>query len=613
MNAIKKTLIGSAAAIGMAGSASAADLSPTSWPTEIREAAEKAESEGMAAQTSRVYTGKNGAISGTASAISVAAGLVTLQNGGNAADAATAVAMTGITTQFGSVVSYAGIMSMVYYEAKTGKVYSLDGGYNSYRGETDPLTIPVADMGMLQAAARTGAAGGGNLTAIPEAQKDLGRETLVGGYMAGMETMQRKFGKLQWADLFAPAIYYAENGVTLSKNTAGFFAWRKSFLERTPEGKAFLAAGGTPEFKQGTKFAQPGAAKTLRAVAAQGAQYMYTGAWADEFVQIVGREGGKVVNADLADYRPIWSDPVSTSYAGTTVYAPGGDALASATFIPLLNLAEVSGLNKKPPFWRDAQSFTEISRITGTLEGTPDLSKEVRAALDAKGIDYSLEARSSKAFAKRVAPLLPTIGVMPQGDGKSRHSNSLVVVDKDGNIAAITHTINSVVWGSTGIVVGGIPIPDSAGFQQEALAKLTPGTRLPNPMVQTIVLKKGKPVLATAAIGSSLIPESFKMLLSIVGQQQSLADTQAAPALLTSFPLRATIPEPSVKDVAVPAGAYDAAFVDALKAKGLAVHDVPQATSAGMRGTAAAVAFDPKTKTWQATDTAGVLLFGAAY
>src|SRR3546814_11461031 len=94
-----------------------------------------------------------------ASAIPAGAGLFTLQNGGNAADAATAVAMTGITTQFGSVVSYAGIMSMLYYEAKTGKVYSLDGGYNGYRGETDPLTIPVADLGMLQAAARTGEIG----------------------------------------------------------------------------------------------------------------------------------------------------------------------------------------------------------------------------------------------------------------------------------------------------------------------------------------------------------------------------------------------------------------------------------------------------------------------
>ncbi len=138
------------------------------------------------------------------------------------------------------------------------------------------MTRPF-EMSMAVAAARTGAAGGGNLTTIPEAQKDLGRETLVGGYMAGMETMQQRFGKLKWADLFAPAIYYAENGVTLNKSTAGYFAWRKRFLERTPEGRAFLTAGNDEGFKPGTKFVQPEAAKTLRAVAGdpENLQIMY--------------------------------------------------------------------------------------------------------------------------------------------------------------------------------------------------------------------------------------------------------------------------------------------------------------------------------------------------
>ncbi|MDT9601017.1 gamma-glutamyltransferase [Sphingosinicella rhizophila] len=613
MNGFKKSVIAGAAAIGAASSVGATDLSPAKWPIEIREAAEKAESQGMTATQSRVHVGTNGAISGTASAISVAAGLMTLQNGGNAADAATAIAMTGITTQMGSVVSYAGIMSMVYYEAATGKVHALDGGYNGYREETDPLTIPVADLGMLQAAARTGTAGGGNVAEVPETQTDLGRETLVGGYMAGMEAMQKRFGKLKWADLFAPAIHYAENGVTLSPSTSGFFAWRKTFLERTPEGKAFLAAGGTADFKPGETFAQPEAAKTLRAVAAQGAAYMYTGPWADEYVRIVRREGGKVVKADLAEYRPTWAEPLSTSFAGTTVYSPGGESDAGYNVIPLLNLAEASGLDKAAPFWRDPQSFIGVSRITGTLENAPHLREDVRAALTAKGIDHSPASLLTKDFARQVAPLLPTIGVAPQGDAQSRHSNSLVVVDKEGNVAAITHTINSVVWGSTGIVVGGIPIPDSGGFQQQALAKLKPGGRLPNPMVQAIALKDGEPVLATAGIGSGLIPENFKILLSMLGQKLPLAEVQAAPPLLSGFALRQQIPEPAINDVAVPAGAYDEAFLAQLKAGGLAVHEISQVMAGGLRGTVATITFDPNGKSWQSTETPGVLLFGATY
>src|SRR3546814_1966823 len=94
--------------------------------------------------------------------------------------------------------------------------------------------------------------------------------------------------------------------------------------------------------------------------------------------------------------------------AGTTVYAPGGDALAWALFVPLLNLAEATGLKKKQPFWRDAQSFTEMSRIIATVEGAPELSPQVRAILDAHGIDYSLQDRGTKEFATRVDPFLQT-------------------------------------------------------------------------------------------------------------------------------------------------------------------------------------------------------------
>lgn len=80
------------------------DLSPESWPADVRAAAEAAEARGLSPQTSQVYVGEQGAISGTASAISVAAGLETLKRGGNAADAATAIAMTGVATQIGSIV-----------------------------------------------------------------------------------------------------------------------------------------------------------------------------------------------------------------------------------------------------------------------------------------------------------------------------------------------------------------------------------------------------------------------------------------------------------------------------------------------------------------------------
>ena len=131
-----------------------------------------------------------------------------------------------------------------------------------------------------------------------------------------------------------------------------------------------------------------------------------------------------------------------------------------------------------------------------------------------------------------------------------------MVIDKEGNIAAITHTINSVIWGGTGIVVGGIPIPDSAGFQQARLASIKPGERVPNEMVQTIVFAGGKPLMATAAIGSSGMLETIKLVVTVVGQRQDLATVQAAPPLIYNFMLAAPGQSVFQRGLVIPDGAY---------------------------------------------------------
>ena len=76
----------------------------------------------------RVVEGKSGLVAATMSPIAVHAGLEALRQGGTAADAAAIVALTQIATALGSYVSYAGILQLVYFEAKSGKVYSLNAG-----------------------------------------------------------------------------------------------------------------------------------------------------------------------------------------------------------------------------------------------------------------------------------------------------------------------------------------------------------------------------------------------------------------------------------------------------------------------------------------------------
>ena len=99
----------------------AADLSPAKWAAAERERAEKQEAAGWTPSVARSISSKKGVISAIASPIAVQAGVEALRQGGTAADSAATVALTEIATQLGSVVSYAGIMTLVYYDAQDGQ------------------------------------------------------------------------------------------------------------------------------------------------------------------------------------------------------------------------------------------------------------------------------------------------------------------------------------------------------------------------------------------------------------------------------------------------------------------------------------------------------------
>src|SRR5262249_6947888 len=96
------------------------------------------------------------------------------------------------------------------------------------------------------------------------------------------------------------------------------------------------------------------------------------------------------------------------------------------------------------------------------------------------------------------------------------HSDVVVAVDEKGNIASICHSSNANVWGTTGIFVDGVSIPDSACFQQEAIKQVGAGIRLPDPMNPHIVLKNSKPILASSCMGDSLHEIAIQNLVSIL-------------------------------------------------------------------------------------------------
>jgi gamma-glutamyltranspeptidase/glutathione hydrolase len=558
------------------------DLSPGLWDAAVREEVEALELDSFqGAPETRSLTGRKGVVSATVSPLAVRSGIETLARGGNAADAAITTALTGVATALGAYVSYAGIVSLVYYDAATGAVSALDAGYNSYLGEDDPMGIPECDFGTgFVASARPGTP-----------RERLGRKTLVPGYMAGIEALHRRFGTLRFGDLFAPAIHYAEEGLVLGPALAAFFERRSAYLGRTPEGRAFFRKPDGSLPRAGERFRQPETAKTLRAVAEQGAAYMYSGAWAEEFVRIVRREGGNVTMEDMRRYEPTWDEPLVARFRGAeinTVNGQGGVMLATG-----LALVEANGMPGAGHYWTDAQALADLSRIGAFATSVATLKPETIEALAACGVTVRADRPFTTEEARSaLATLLSRPAPTPEN--RAAHSDSLVVIDAAGNVCAMTHTINCMLWGDTDIVVGGVPIPDSAGFQQAALAALTPGDRLPNPISPVIALKDGRPALAAAQIGSCLVPETLRLLLGILGQDQGLAEMQARPPVLLAMPGFGPVAQ-AEGHIVLPEGRYEAAMLDALDALGIPVSLVPAAGVQGLRGTVVLAGIDADT------------------
>lgn len=384
-------------------------LSPENWSKDVRSRVESQEDTGyktLASET-KSYSGENGVISATGSPIAVQAGIEALQQGGSAADAAATVALTQIATQLGSVVSYAGIMSLVYYDAKEKKVYSLDAGYNSYLHETHPESIPVSDAISIKTSESDGLKDDGNKsrkTALAESNK--GRETLVPGFMSGIAAMHKRFGKIPFADLFAPAIWYSENGIIINSGLEYHFDMRHEVLSRTPEGKQFLGQSGRTVPKEGDRFFQPQLATTLKNIAQQGIQYMYAGPWSEHFVNVVQREGGKVTLQDLARYQANWAEPSITTCFDRDIYTAGFQCESAYHILTAINLAEQLKLDQRPPYWKDPTVLREFPCIADVTDLAPRLDSRLSELLRSNHIDCSPEAQLTKQYARPVVPLL---------------------------------------------------------------------------------------------------------------------------------------------------------------------------------------------------------------
>lgn len=450
------------------------ELDPHSWDDDIVESALRAPAAVAAEAGGAVGGGEHGVVVASTGAFATLAGQRALTAGGSAVDAALSTAFAQIGQCLGSWVSYAGIFSLVHYQAATGKVDTLSAGFGTFTAETDPATIPRPPT-------------------------PSGRTALVPGFAAGAFAAHDRFGRLPWASLWSPAIYLAEYGVPITTAFEKMFDARSDVLSRTAEAReAFTAKGQFPQC--GDVFCQPKLAATLSAIAQQGPDWMYRGPWAHHFVELVRRDGGQVQLSDLANYQPLWGESLSAEFCGHqvhTVPTPDRGGLALLVALSLIEAAEFGDPTRDPDALYWLIRIIEHSATEAHWGSLSEVDPDRMVAM------WQQLRRSNHHTAHET------------GEDAS-HSDFVVTADDEGNMAAVCHSINTGLWGTTGIVVDGIVIPDSATFQQSALARLAPGAHLPMPTNPAIALLDGRPVLACSSMGAGMHAVAVQQLDSVL-------------------------------------------------------------------------------------------------
>ena len=516
------------------------DLSPTTWRSAYDEYLARQQFDRDHAGSAR---GSHGAVTVAYNALAGRAGLEALHRGGNAMDAALVAALTQVALTGGAPVSYFGIVSLIYYDAATGTIHTLDGGWNSVLGEDDPLSIP-------------GGVGFGSDDALRGIGEPSGRTALVGGFLRAVEAAHQRFGSVPFAELFAPAIHVAEEGIPVSEKFAGYLDFRAEDLKRLDETRRVFARpdGSGDLLRAGDTFRQPALAETLRAVARGGADHLYDGPWSERAVAAIQRDGGKMTLEDLRRYTAVWGEPLRATIGPFEIAVPAaGDG--GVNLIEAQLLARASGMLDDGHWTRSGVALRKAHDVTqAAFLGF--LPEATRANLF-PGVDFSPTGRLRPANAERLWKALeagrrPFRFAVPEALDEAlsepRHSDDVVAVDRQGNMVALTHTINCVLWGRTAIVVDGITIGDPASFQQRQLALIEPGERLPGPTEEGIVLRDGQPVLAFASMGSGLHQRTFQGLLNVlhygmsVRQAIDTADFFMPETDPRSFRLRMTVP-----------------------------------------------------------------------
>lgn len=449
------------------------------------------------------------------------AGVEILEHGGNAVDAAVAVAYALAVTH-PSAGNIGGGGFMLIHRAGEATV-ALD-----FR-ETAPAALTQARFdAMIRAGARGPAAVG------------------VPGSVAGLNLALSRFGRLQRAAVMEPAIRLAQSGHTLGKQQARALSWAWGILKQDPEARRLFSsgAGSKPAAPKqaGQRLVQTDLANTLQAISERGDAGFYEGPVADAIVRAMGRVG-LITHTDLKQYRAMWRVPLHFPYRDVEVEvmpppSAGGVALTQTLLTRAKLAPEPVPLNSVDSW----HQLIEIARRTHSLRRFEVTDPDSPGYDDAARRARWLDAQTTLDATPAIDPIRATASqkIHPLYGAAMReleHTTHFSVVDGQGSVVSCTMTL-SAGYGAGFVVPGaGVVLNNSvAAFGTVGDSTPAPGRRTTSSMTPTLLLQQDHPVAVLGSPGGDTIPNTIaEVIVNLVDSHMLLEDAVDAPRVHHGF------------------------------------------------------------------------------
>ncbi len=453
------------------------------------------------------------------------AGLAMLKMGGNAVDAAIATAMALAVTH--PSAGNLGGGGFLLIRLKDGRTSFLDFRERAPAAASRDMYLDAS----------------GNV--VPESSTVGLKAAGVPGTVAGLVYASRKYGRLRWSQLVAPAVTLARGGFPISYELANSLSSDQAVkrLSRFPASNRIFLRDGR-YYEPGERLIQRDLARTLARIQRGGAREFYRGLTARKLAAFMAENGGLLTLEDLKNYEVVERQPLVGTHGGYQIITAPPPSSGGVLLLEMLNILEGVPLAEKGAMSADAIHWTVETMRRAFADraqylGDPDFVRvPVRGLTDKK---YAEMLRAS-IDPQRATPSIEVRAGNPMAY-ESSETTHLSVVDRWGNAAALTFTLNDSY--GCGLTAEGLGFllnnemddfaakpgsPNSVGLVQGEANAIAPGKRPLSSMTPTIVTRDGRLALVVGSPGGpTIINTVLNILLGVIDYKMEVQRVVDAP------------------------------------------------------------------------------------